>query len=442
MTWAPEERSSAALDSLVELGRDGAQEPTRTELDAGLNAVRERLEASRVRRVVLSRVAVFAVLLTLPFAWIYGGRWLAPELPMLTYEIAGGSILEGGYLRESGDTGITLSFSEGTQVALAPGCRGRLRTVDAEGARVGIENGSASFEVTPTSGRRWEVEVGPFLVRVTGTAFTVSWDPSSEQFELRLRRGRVVVSGPVSGGELTLQAGQRLVVSLSKAETLITEDRTPEGTAQGSGEPTSDATPSATSEDEPTTDGAGNGATASATEASKRDDSDGATPPSSPSPKGSGRRWAEELANGRWDRILEDAERAGIASTLANASSEELFALANAARYRRRNELARKTLLAQRSRFPGSSRALDAAFLLGRVEEARGSGMTRAIAWYDEYLARAPTGTYAAEALGRKMTIVSQSSGPTQARPIAKDYLRRFPNGSYAGSARLLLDDR
>jgi hypothetical protein len=148
------------------------------------------------------------------------------------------------------------------------------------------------------------------------------------------------------------------------------------------------------------------------------------------------RRWAEELASGNWDRILEDVERAGVGVTLSSASSEELFALADAARYRRRPELAHEALLAQRRRFPGSPRAL---FLLGRVEESRGGGIARAIAWYDQYLARAPAGAYAAEALGRKMTITSKIGGPAKARPIAREYLRRFPQGSYAASAHALL---
>jgi hypothetical protein len=113
-----------------------------------------------------------------------------------------------------------------------------------------------------------------------------------------------------------------------------------------------------------------------------------------------------------------------------------LFALADAARYRRRVDLARAALLAQRRRFPGSPRAL---FLLGRVEEARGGGMAQAIRWYDEYLAQAPMGAYAAEALGRKMTITSKVGGPAKARPVAEEYLRRFPKGTYAGSARAIL---
>ena len=151
-----------------------------------------------------------------------------------------------------------------------------------------------------------------------------------------------------------------------------------------------------------------------------------------------GRRWAELLAAGHWDRILADVDREGIDAALESASSEDLLALADAARYRRRVDLARAALLAQRRRFPGSARALDALFLLGRVEELSTDGAARAISFYDDYLARAPQGGYAAAALGRKMILTNDLGGPSKARPIADEYLRRFPSGSYAGSARAL----
>jgi hypothetical protein len=125
-------------------------------------------------------------------------------------------------------------------------------------------------------------------------------------------------------------------------------------------------------------------------------------------------------------------------ATLENASSDDLFALADAARYRRRTDLARAALLAQRRRFPHAPRSLDTIFLLGRVEELRAQGAAQAIARYDEYLAQAPAGAYAAEALGRKMILTDERDGRSAARPIADEYLRRFPGGSYAGSARAL----
>ena len=151
------------------------------------------------------------------------------------------------------------------------------------------------------------------------------------------------------------------------------------------------------------------------------------------------RRWSDELARGHWDLVLNDVQRIGVAATLSKAPSEDLFALAYAARYRRRPDLARAALLAACRRFPDSPRALEAVFLLGRVEESREGGIAQAVARYDEYLARAPTGSFVGEALGRKMTLTDKLEGPARARPVAEEYLRRFPEGSYAGSARALM---
>jgi len=125
---------------------------------------------------------------------------------------------------------------------------------------------------------------------------------------------------------------------------------------------------------------------------------------------------------------------------LEGSSSDDLAALADAARYRRQDDLARRALDAQRRRFQGSSRAADAAFFLGRLDEKEGAGLVHALSWYDRYLNEAPSGSYVAEALGRKMVAVRDLYGVAQARTVADEYVRRFPHGSYAGAARALRD--
>jgi hypothetical protein len=50
----------------------------------------------------------------------------------------------------------------------------------------------------------------------------------------------------------------------------------------------------------------------------------------------------------------------------------------------------------------------------------------------------APSGSYAAEALGRKMVAMRDLYGVTTARTVADEYVRRFPRGSYAGAAQAL----
>jgi TolA-binding protein len=424
---------SPSLVALTKLLRAAGKRPPAMELDRGLHALRARIAVrkSRGHGVTLAWAIAAAVICCVAVAGVAailrnGSNNSEPAVAV--NRIEGGKLLDGGYLSESGRAGIKLFFNEGSEFALASGTRGRLRAVTAQGAELAIEHGTASFRITKSRERRWLVEAGPFLVTVKGTDFTVVWDPTSEQFELRLRNGSVTVSGPVVGDDFALRAGQRLSVSLPKAETVISEERA--GDAVGLR-----AIPSSASADlrSPATTTVPSGSPARV-----------GTPLPQPSAApaevpGTERRWKEALANGQWDRVLADVEREGLDATLKTASSDELFALADAARYRRRADLARAALLAQRRRFPTSARSLDAAFLLGRAEEQRESGRASAIRWYDEYLASAPSGTYAAEALGRKMILSSEVGGAASAREIATQYLRRFPEGSYAGAARALL---
>ena len=428
-TTMSEPKDSPALTEATELCRDSLGPPTMAELDRGLDGFLERIAPNQTRpgglvRWSLAGVAVaLCTLVALQVASVYRKRWSAGEPPTLAYRVDGGSVLEGGYLRESGHAGMNVVFNEGSRLTLTPGTRSRLRVVDRDCAHVAIERGRGSFQVAHKSNRRWLVDVGPFLVTVTGTVFTVSWDPLSEELDLRLREGSVVVSGPFSPGEIRLRAGQRLVANLAKVQTVITEE-TPE---QASSEPPG-ATP------------------APAVAPPGLQPPAPAPSPAPVAPVGSkvakltgDQQWSRKLARGQWDRILQDAKRIGVEATLSEASSEDLFALANAARYRHRLDLALSALLAERRRFPGSPRALEAIYLLGRVEEARETGTVQAIAWYDEYLTRAPTGPLVGEALGRKMTLAEKLEGPARARSLAEEYLRRFPKGNYAGSARELL---
>jgi hypothetical protein len=423
----------AVLTELARDARDRLPTPTPAKLDAEWAVVSARIVAQKARRrvVQVSTVGALAASVLVAFAIVAVARrdTRSTVPPVLSYQVEGGSVAEGGYLRESGLKAIKLHFSEGTEFVLTPGTRGRLRTVTSAGARIAIEHGTASFQVTPRSEAKWQVDVGPFLVTVKGTAFTVSWNPVSERFDLRLRHGQVSVTGPVFSGEISVKAGQRLTIDLPGRATVITD-----GDAQDAW-PGATVAPAPTRGDEPDLD-------------QSLPTAEGLRGPGGPavlerktvdSRPSVGRGWVEAVAAGNWDRVLRDVDRAGVKRTLAEASSDDLLALADAARYRRRTSLARAALLAERSRFPGSHSALDAAFLLGRLEESGPGEMRTAVRWYDVYLASAPTGTYASEALGRKMMVTKQLRGVSDTESLAREYLQRFPAGPYAGAARALL---
>ena len=425
-------KENGALTALVDLAKSSVQPATPVQLSRGLQEISSRLEGRRHRRrwVFRSSFALATAACLLVGIAVYSrSRPGSIARTALAYQIEGGTVIDGGYLHESGSAGMKLFFAEGTEFILMPGTRGRLRTVDSQGARIAIEQGAASFQVTPRQDARWLVDVGPFLVKVKGTVFAVSWDAAAERFELRLSHGRVAVTGPVSGGEIEMRAGQRLVVDLRKADTLITEQKPEEAWLESPPSATvGGMIPATTSSD-----------VVAPSERPASRPSSGASPATRAD---ADHRWAGAVAAGQWDRILSEVEHAGVKSTLERASSDDLFAIADAARYRRRIGLARAALMAERRRFPGSPRALDATFMLGRVEESTDQGTRKALQWYEEYLARAPSGTYASEALGRKMIVTSRLEGSARAQPIAEDYLHRFPSGTYAGAARALSPSR
>lgn len=421
---ASERPDPARLAALTRLARD-VRPPSGAELDQGFEAMRARVVSGRSRARRRRRLTAFALLpacllLGALVFWRVRGHSVGSERSIAVARVVGGQILEGGYFSEIGGRGVRLDFDEGSRFELAPGTRGRLRSVTAQGAGLVLDRGTASLRITPNPKHHWSVEAGPFVVSVRGTDFTVAWEPTREELELRLRQGRVAVSGPIVGEELVLRPGQTLTVNLPRRETLITDGRDdrPAGASSTVPAVAPSEVPSASALASPT----------AAPSALSRE-----VPAVKPA-----HHFREALAKGQWDAIIAEAERDGLETSLKTLSNEELFALADAARYRHRPDLAREALLAARARFPDSPRALDALFLLGRVEELRADGKIAAIQRYDAYLARAPAGTYSAEALGRKMILVKESQGPEQARRIASEYLLRFPNGSYAEAARSL----
>ena len=149
---------------------------------------------------------------------------------------------------------------------------------------------------------------------------------------------------------------------------------------------------------------------------------------------GAGESWTALVERGAFEAVVTDAQRRGLDVTLTHGRAPELAALADAARYTRDDEVARRALLAERRRFPGSTLAREAAFLLGRLEERRNDSAA-AIEWYRRYGLEDPDGRYVAEALGRRMVLLASESSD-EARRVAEDYLRRFPSGAYAARAR------
>jgi hypothetical protein len=421
--------------ALAALARRSLGQLTPSEHLRGRESLRARLALRR--RIVWSLslagagVAAFAAVVLIP-------RVLhrSENGPPLGYRLEGGALAADGRIEARADVEPALRFADGTVIALARGTKGRLAEVDGRGAHVAIADGTASVNVVPKPHARWRVDAGPFVINVHGTVFSAAWNEATGRLDVRLERGSVSVEGPVTGGPIAMRAGQRLTVAMRQSRVLL----------RGIDDHEGDLAETDTTVAAPVAEVAPPPVLATAT----------ATPLLAPAPPAAvapapapirvatrqaraTRSWPSALASGDFATIIAEAEH-DLPRALEASSSDDLAALADAARYRRQDDLARRALDAQRRRFQGSPRAADAAFFLGRLDEKDGAGLVHALRWYDRYLNEAPRGSYVAEALGRKMVAVRDLYGVAQARTVAEEYVRRFPRGSYAGAAQALRD--
>jgi TolA-binding protein len=368
-----------------------------------------------------------AVTLALIVAGLAASRFKqgAPAVADLSYRVDGQEPPVGGDVLVPERAESLLAFSDGSKVRVAARSRGRVIAVNGHGARFALEDGKVSVDIVHRPRAQWTFEAGPFVVSVHGTSFTIAWNPADAVFELRLQTGAVSVASPLAGSEIGVRAGQTLRVSLRDLTSTVasTVTSTVTATAGGDGETApSHAAGKLTDVPSPALEAP----------STKR-----AGPPEST--RWSYRAWTTALAENKAADVVADADRRGLATVLERADSEDLWALANAARYTGRFALARQALTAQRRRFPSSDRARDAAFLLGRLHDADPEGPENALDWYDRYLAEAPDGAHASDALGRKLTLLQRSNRSAEALAIARDYLHRFPRGTYATAARALV---
>ena len=413
---------ASAFEPFTRLARNTLGQMTPEQCLRGEALVGEQFSRPKVkvRRPTWLVPALAGVACSLAVALIWKQTSTALPAP-LTYVVENGSLSDGRVPAAHDEPARLVRFSDGTEVRVEDGAQASVRFVTDHGAAVAMSRGALHADVVHSAKSEWRFDAGPFVVRVTGTAFRLAWDPDQDRFDLRLEHGSVTVTSPVANDPIPLRAGQWLTIRMRSNEVFIRDlaGLPPSSSSESSAERAPELAPAPS-------------------------DSDAVLPPaaSSESPNklpaaSPGHTWAKDLARGKAEEVVDDAVRRGLVACLAEANSSELAALADAARYLRREDIARTTMLAERRRFAGSRGAVDAGLLLGRLAEADHDD-SQALTWFNTYLTEAPSGRYASEALGRKMALVRRSIGASAARAVAEEYLSKFPEGTYASAARAI----
>lgn len=313
-----------------------------------------------------------------------------------------------GKFVEASRAPVEVRFSEGTQVDVMPASG--LHVLDNDSRHVGLllARGSARLHVAHRPPRQWTVRAGPFLVRVTGTRFEVSWAPNARRFELDLSDGSVQVSGPHLPRGRSLVAGERLEVYVETGQMTL---------SRGPASPGPDKTASAAPTPAPTSDEKPTPAAAS--------ESDAAAP-----------AW-QRLARARQYRAaLAEVEAQGFDSVVERSSAAELRLLVDTARFGGQPRRARDALLALRRRFGARG---ETAFLLGKLEADHFGASEEALRWFAAYLNESPRGVLREQARGRSLELLRRID-PQRAHAAAQRYLKEYPGGAYASLARELVE--
>lgn len=356
--------------------------------------------------------------------------------PALEFEVDGVELASSDSRILSGAEPRMLSFSDSTSIELAAGSSMFVDDLRSNGANVVLERGEVSLSVHHEHDTSWQVSAGPYSVHVTGTEFSVEWEPGSEYLAVEVDEGSVRVEGP-EGAIANLRAGDSLVRERGKA-TIEPEQFAAVEPEPSEPDPVATRTQPSTQETgetgEQVLDEAGHAAAPAIASADKADKSVG-----------------DKAEIPSWNSYFDDADYqtawqllteqpGGIDGAAKRADASTLLDLADVARFTKHHADASKLLEQLRERFPSSDEAGEAAFTLGRIAADRGS-LAKAAGYFEQYLDERPTGSLVDDALGRLMDSYEALGRTDDAKATAERYLARFPKGPHAGKAQKLLGE-
>jgi TolA-binding protein len=313
---------------------------------------------------------------------------------------------------------LPLRFAAGpavtAEVTLAPRAAARVAALGRRGSRLVLAGGRADVHVVPRPHARWEVQAGPFAVLVTGTRFSVGWEPGAGTFQLTMQEGAIELSGGCAG-----EAPRRVV-----AGETVTRTCPPPQAARPAAPPAEEEVPPPRPAPAVRRAPPPRAVAAAGPRPARTDEVSG---------------WRALVAAGRYREAIAAVERQGFDSACETLPEAELLRLGSAARLADDEPRARAAFGALRRRFPGRDGAAVAAFTLGRMALERRGAFAEATRWFETYLAERPRGPLAGDARGRLVEAAAKGGDQGRAQRHAREYLRLHPDGSYAPLARSLL---
>ncbi len=380
------------------------------------------------------------------------------------------------------DGTLALHFPEKSEIVLGSGATAQMVESREKSVRLQLVSGDMTADIDKARKARWSIETGKFTVVVVGTKFTVSYDRSAAQLDVKVQRGKVCVLGAGTADDMIYvpdgthlrvdgtgrmaqnnvhsadydpsemglvrsshnggpsPANQALAVAIG-SDVRIDDVRGPNASDEGEVSPAgmiSDGS-SKVHPEHSTRRAVGAGASFPGRKETGISEARGAgAAVEAIALRKRSKQWQRRMNNGEYDAVVQEADDDEMKTLIESAGEENLWQLMHAARKAGRDETAVEMLLACRERFPDTQKAYLAAFVLGTEYEKSGR-LKEAFRWFDTYLDEDPNGELADDAHGRIMSLYQQQRDDERARETARRYLDEYPDGSFKKIARSIL---
>lgn len=337
---------------------------------------------------------------------------------------------EGHFIRTAPDKIETIRFAGGHLFEFAAQTKARVVKSSSGQIIVDVEKGDVLANVVPGSGLAWTVRAGPYEVSVKGTIFSVHWDEAAAVLAVTVDRGKVAVHGPGMDAEgVYLSTGKSLTADSNRNSVTLGQQiaAVSESLSIDEDKSTIDTDASETGVVLPVDTNTDNWSESEISAASAVRKS------------GLSADWQGMYTAKDFQGILDLAEKKGIGGLKRRLARDELWIVANAARYTRNRKMADDLFSTFRDRFPKSRQSQTAAFLLAKSALEQGY-LPDAKRWFEVYASESPDGPLAEEALGRLIQIYRKLGDNPKAVRAARYYLDKYDGGYFTKQARVVVE--
>ncbi|MDJ0761819.1 MAG: FecR domain-containing protein [Myxococcota bacterium] len=344
----------------------------------------------------------------------------------------------GSRLETPQDRELPIVFEGGSTLVLGAKTSATIVSSTRKNVRVALADGTVRARIKGDGKTSWVLHAGPYQVSVLGTIFNARWNATTSVFKVGVEKGLVLVSGTrLNKSGIRLAAGNHLIAD-GDSVTLSPDPHPRLDNRPDTPVDSSNAEVAAVFQQGETIEDNLMPRERASDRASDRGSS-GAARKSQLTGKDHSEDWVALCRSKNYASAIEVAAKVGIKTVINRSDVEDLWQLANAARYMHRDALAKQLLLAIRQRFGNSLRGQAATFLLGRVEiELRENPIT-AQKWFRTYLRENPKGPLREEALGRLMDACHKAGQTAEATDTARRYQSLYPNGAFSEMAQFIL---